>query len=210
MPGCDPDRQGVHSIRVRINPARMPTVVQAYVQQALAAVVACYADIGLAVRYILDAISDCEIAKLFDALRGGIIGWNEFPQANTCNQTINGRLDTDWAPSDWRLWAGLEQHETGHGVGEQHTNGGPMNPSILLLPITWRNTPSFASLKRKFGGEPINVPGPGPGPGPAPSQRVFLRANAAGSVIDVVARGEFTAKKDEVIDRFRLSPFESV
>jgi hypothetical protein len=170
--GCDPDRKGVHSIRVRIDPANMPATIRGYHVQALEAVVKCYAEIGLAVRYILDATSDCEIAKRFQGLAGGVIGWNEFPSPNTCDQTINGRLDTGYAPSNWQLWAGLEQHETGHGVGEEHTRGGPMNPSILLLPITWIGTPSFASLARSFGGKPIIAPEPPPpGPGPTPPGR---------------------------------------
>ena len=169
MPGCDPDRQGVHSIRVRIDPANMPSTIRAYHERALAEVVKAYAEIGIAVRYILAASGDCEIAKRFESLAGSVIGWNEFPSSDTCQQEISGRLDTGYAPSNWLLWANLECHETGHGVGLQHTRGSIMNPSILLVePMTWVGTPSYSTLKRYFGGEPIAAPGPGPGPIPVP------------------------------------------
>lgn len=160
-PSCDPERTGVNSLRVRINPARMPSTIAAYQEKALAAVVAAYAEMGCAVRYIMAATGDCEILKAFESLGGSVIGWNEFPQGDTCNQTIDGRLDTGYAPSDYRLWANLECHETGHGVGAQHTRGSIMNPSILLVwPLTWRGSPSESSFVRWFGGVPLTPPVP--------------------------------------------------
>lgn len=170
-PSCDPDRPGVNSFRVRINTSRIPSTVQGYFDKALKAVVECYAEVGCALRYITGASGDCEIEKRFEALSGSVIGWNEFPQPNTCNQTISGRLDTGYAPSDYRYWANLEAHETGHGVGLQHTRGHIMNPSILLIwPLSWKGGPSEASMNRYFGGLPIPVPGdPVPPPlGPVP------------------------------------------
>ncbi len=163
--GCDPTRRGVHSIRVRIDPARMPSAVKAYHVQALAEVTKAYAEIGLAVRYIMDAASECEIMKRFESLGGSVIGWNTFPDFGTCNR-IEGRLDSSYAPS-WLMWANLECHETGHGVGLEHTRGSIMNPSILLVdPLTWVGTPSYPNLKKWFGGEPLvpTVPPPGPAP----------------------------------------------
>lgn len=160
-PSCDPEREGVNSFRVRIDPAKMPSAIKSYSQKALDAVVAAYAEMGCAVRYILAASGDCEIAKRFENLAGSVIGWNEFPQPNTCRQTINGRLDTGYIPNDYRYWANLECHETGHGVGLQHTRGSIMNPSILLVwPLTWKGSPSEASMRRYFGGEPLNPPTP--------------------------------------------------
>lgn len=170
-PACDPDATGLpHSFRVRIDPARMPSTIQGYHVQALKAVVDCYAEIGCALRYVLNAAGDCEIAKLFQNLAGSVIGWNEFPRGDTCNQTINGRLDTGYAPSDYRYWANLEAHETGHGVGLQHTRGHIMNPSILLIwPLTWRGGPSESTMRRYFGGEPIGPTTPPPPPPPPPT-----------------------------------------
>lgn len=155
VPGCDPTRTGVHSIRVGINTSAAPAKVKAYLAEALALASACYAEMGLAVRYVLDGPDKVEIAKRFESLSGSVIGWNEFPRPGTCNQTINGRLDTGFTP-DVRLWANLEAHETGHGVGLQHTRGGIMNPSILnVWPLSWKGTPSEATMRRYFGGEPL-------------------------------------------------------
>ena len=170
-PACDPDATGLpHSFRVRIaNPERMPSNWARSKNEIFKAVVDCYAEIGCALRYLFAASGDCEILKLFQGLSGSVIGWNEFPSANTCNQTINGRLDTGYDPSDWRYQANLEAHETGHGVGLQHTRGHIMNPSILLVwPLTWRGGPSESTMRRYFGGEPIK-PTPPPPPPPPPS-----------------------------------------
>lgn len=205
MPGCDPDRQGVHSIRVRIDPARMPSTIAAYHKEALGWVTAAYAEIGVAVRYLMSASGDCEIAKRFEGLAGGVIGWNEFPSSNTCNQTINGRLDTGYAPNDGgKLWANLECHETGHGVGLQHTRGHIMNPSILLIwPLSWKGGPSFSTLQRYFGGEPIAAPVPDPVPGD-PAHKVFIRTQSGAN--EVVAQSDFSAKKGDVLGRYIYVP----
>jgi hypothetical protein len=167
--GCDPERKGMHSIRVRINPARAPANVLSYKDAALKAVVDAYADIGLSVRYLWEAEATAEITKEFANLRGGVIGINYFPQPNNCSR-ITGQLSTSYAPNDGgKLWANLECHETGHGVGLQHTRGHIMNPSILLVwPLTWRGSPSESTVKRYFGGEPI-TPTPDDPTKPPPS-----------------------------------------
>lgn len=152
--GCDPTRTDTHSIRVGIDTSRCPAKIKAYLDEALMHCSAAYAEIGLAVRYVLDG-SKAEIVKKFEPLQGSVIGWNEFPQRGTCNQEVQGRLDTDFQP-EMNLWSNLETHETGHGVALEHTNGGIMNPSILLVwPLTWKGDPSFNTLKGYFGGEPL-------------------------------------------------------
>lgn len=169
-PSCDPEQEGVHSLRVRIDTTRIPSVVRSYFIKSLEAVVAAYREIGCGLRYIDAGSGDCEILKRFESLSGSVIGWNEFPTPNTCNQTINGRLDTGYTPGNWLYWANLECHETGHGVGLQHTRGSIMNPSILLVdPLTWIGSPSYPTLKRYFGGEPIQPPAP-PTPNPQPAE----------------------------------------
>lgn len=165
-PGCDPQGPTAnHSIRVAIDTTRAPGTVKAYLDKALAENVKAYAEVGLAVRYLLHTGTgpDAEIDKKFEPLGGSTIGYNYFPSPNTCNR-ITGRFSTSYAPSDWRLWANLECHETGHGVGLQHGNGGIMNASILLVwPMTWVGTYSFPALKRYFGGVPIaGTPTPTP------------------------------------------------
>jgi hypothetical protein len=165
--GCDPERRGVHSIRIRIHPAGAPAHVVAYKDTALKAVSEAYADIGLAVRYLWSAQGACEIAKSFAHLRGGVIGINYFPVGG-CTP-ITGQLSASYAPHDGgKLWANLECHETGHGVGLQHTRGHIMNPSIVLVwPLSWRGSPSLPALTRYFGGKPLVDRAP-PTPAPAP------------------------------------------
>lgn len=158
-PSCDPERTGVNSFRVRIDPTNMPSTIKEYIDKALEAVVGAYAEMGCAVRYILAASGDCEIAKRFENIPGSVIGYNYFPQPDTCNQTITGRLDTGYTPSDYRYFANLECHETGHGVGLQHTRGHIMNPSILLVwPLSWKGGPSESTMRSFFGGVPISTP----------------------------------------------------
>ena len=211
-PSCDPERTGVNSFRVRIDPSRMPSTINGYHKQALDAVVAAYAEMGCALRYIMAASGDCEIAKLFQSLAGSVIGWNEFPDPGTCNQTINGRLDTGYAPSDYRYWANLECHETGHGVGLQHTRGHIMNPSILLVwPLSWKGGPSEASMRRYFGGEPLLPPGPAPVPAhPSVTGSLFGEQFAGGFVIrgDVQFDGKwkYVAAPDGVGNKYKLVP----
>lgn len=177
--GCDPDAlvKGVHSIRVRINPAGATSVQKAYLAQCCAAVSESYRDMGILVRYIFDANSAAEIIKLFANLLGSVIGWNEFVSPNSCRQ-IEGRLDIGFSPSNWKQFAGLEGHETGHGVGLYHTRGGRMNSSMLQddNPATWRGDTSEAALKKLYGGIPVIIgPTPDPQPDPIPgSRRVYM------------------------------------
>lgn len=153
--GCDPNRLGVHSMRVRIDTRGAPARVMGYLDQALAASTACYAEMGLSVRYILDATSAAELRKTFRRLGRGIIGYTYFPTPGTCNR-ISGSLSSTWAPQDFRLWAWLETHETGHGCGLNHTRGGIMNPtSTLVWPLTFIGDPSEARMRRFFGGVPL-------------------------------------------------------
>lgn len=174
VPGCDPtvpSGDTIHSIRIGLDIAKCPATIKAYLDQALAECVKAYAEVGILVRYIqhTGTTPECEIDKKFQSLGGSVIGWNEFPNPGTCRQRINGRLDTGYAPSNWLLWANLECHETGHGVGLQHGRGSIMNPSIVLVdPMTWVGTYSFANLKKWFGGVPVGPVDPPPPPPPPP------------------------------------------
>ena len=156
-PGCDLTdpriiNKNEFSIRVNLDTSRIPSRIKEYLNQALEACVECYRLIGIRLRYVLDGNpNESEISKKFESLGGSVIGWNEFPNSNTCNQTIDGRLDTGYTPSDWRYFANLETHETGHGVGLEHTRGGIMNPSILLIwPLTFVGDPSYNAIKRMY------------------------------------------------------------
>lgn len=184
--GCDPQRPGVHSMRVRINPAGAPQKVKDYMAQALDACVKCSAEMGMAKRYILDADSPAELTKTFDRLGGSVIGWNYFPNPGTCNR-ITGKLSNSYAPT-YQLWANLEEHETGHGYGLNHTRGHIMNPSIVLVwPLTWKGGPSEAKMRDYFGGEPVDpVPGPEPSKHPSFTGSIHTETFSGGIAI----RGE--------------------
>lgn len=155
--GCDPEHKGGHSIRVGINTSNASSTVKNYLDKCAAECVKAYAEVGLRVRYIFDTktVVDCEIQKEFERLSGNVIGWNYFPTPNSCRR-ITGRLSSSYAPSDWRMFANLKCHETGHGVGLNHGRGSIMNASILLVwPMTFVGTYSFPNLERWFGGKPI-------------------------------------------------------
>jgi hypothetical protein len=187
--GCDPENKGIHSIRVRINPSGAPSNVVGYREKALEAVVASYADIGISVRYLWDSNSAAEITKTFTRLGGGTLGVNYFPRGG-CS-VITGVLNTTYGPADWRWWAELEGHETGHGVGLPHTRGGRMNPSILLTTNTasWRGDPSEPLLRRLYGGQPI--PGrPNPKPDePQPGPTADAEFTLGGVVYEIRKKG---------------------
>lgn len=153
--GCDPERQDAHSMRIRINTSGAPAAVVAYLKDALDACALCSAELGLAKRYIIDDNNAvAELTKTFVRLGGGTIGINYFNTPNTCNR-ITGVFSNSYAPS-WKLWANLEEHETGHGCGFNHTRGHIMNPSIVLVwPLSWIGSPTEAQFRRVFGGKKI-------------------------------------------------------
>lgn len=207
--GCDPLAavKNVHAIRVRIDPTRATSTQKAYLQQACDAAAESYRDMGILVRYILtDPSIAAEIVKWFENLLGGVIGWNEFVSPGRCSQ-IEGRLDIGYSPSDWWMFAELEGHETGHGLGLSHTRGGRMNPSIIRTPNvrSWRGDPSEAALRRMYGGEPIILPTPGPSPIPPPpgGQKIVIENSPGMAVAQRVrALQPFTAAKDEILGEF--------
>ncbi len=157
--GCDPERTDVHSIRVNVNTSRRPATITEYFDKAVEAAIACAAEIGIAGRIILDGDAQkAEIEVKWENIPGGVIGYQYFPQPNTCRQTTSGRLDTAYQPSSWKMFATLFVHEHfGHGIGFQHTRGGIMNPSILSVPLSYVNDPAYSQAQRMYGGQPIPV-----------------------------------------------------
>jgi hypothetical protein len=198
--GCDPEKKGTHSIRVSIDTSNAPGAVKLYLEQALHAAQVCFGEMGLNVRYILDGEKG-EINKKFENLSGTVIGWNYYPVPNTCTK-IEGRYDSQYDP-DWKLWANLEVHETGHGVGLPHTRGSIMNPSILLTwPLTWKGSPSEPAIRGFFGGEPVGPMPPAPPEPPSPDWNYIVEMVGEFAGKPVTVRGTMKGQPGGV---FRLN-----
>lgn len=171
--GCDPKRPEGHSIRIAVNTRGINDHWRERLPGVLKAAEEISASIGLVVRHIIDGDEDKEQSISFGTIRGGVIGWNYLPQANTCQQVLEGKIDTSYQPSDPIFNALLWIHEShGHGVGLPHTRGGIMNPSILKTPVSWKDDPSFARLRRFYGGIPIAGGPKPPTPLPVPTPGV--------------------------------------
>ena len=82
-------------------------------------------------------------------------------------------------------------HENGHNWNLEHRSGNIMNPSILRTPTYWVKREggaityqdnSYPTLKRFFGGEPIDQPTPPPPPPPTSGKvRVVVDVDDTGS-----------------------------
>lgn len=123
-----------------------------------------------------------------------MIGFAYFPIPNSCNQVVKCRLDNSWNPQNHKMHAVLHTHEyKGHSDGLEHTRGGVLNPSILLIdPLTWKGDPHERTKKRFYGGEPIEPTDP-VDPPPTPTNLLML--------------GTLTAKLNGVeLDEFVVVP----
>lgn len=173
IPGCnlaDSDRDKVHSVRINLRTSGMQ-LSQSYLDKCIEAAQRCYEEMGVRGVYILNGDPrEAEMDIRFEHLRGSVIGWNQFPTPGTCNQVIDGRLDIGYTPSNWLWFANLMVHEhLGHGAGLNHTRGGIMNPSIVLVdPLSYRGDTSERTMRRYFGGVDVGPTPGGPGPEPDP------------------------------------------
>jgi hypothetical protein len=167
-PSCDPERPGVHSVRVSVLTAGFSGHQKQLMRQVLKMVEDCEAEMGQSVRHILDGDpAKAEHDVRGEYIAGGTIGYAYFPQPNTCNQVVKARIDNSYNASQYML-ARLYVHEyKGHSDGLQHTRGGLMNASIMQSnsPPSWKGDPHESTKRRYFGGEPLN---PTPTPTPVP------------------------------------------
>jgi hypothetical protein len=175
--GCDPQRPDIHSCVIGIDTRRAGADFLANQDKILQARQACAAEIGVAVRFVINpqSMEGLQQYQVYRPIPGGVIGMNFFPSSNSCGKIPNGSMDSDYDPTDYRLHANLGTHESeGHGFGFNHTFGGIMNPSIVLVwPLTWKGDPSWNVAVRSYGGVPIpggpnDPPPPPPPPGPGP------------------------------------------
>lgn len=170
--GCDPQNPGVHSLVIGIDVTRAPKNYLANQDKILEARRKCAAEIGVSVRYVINpsSMSGLQQYQVFSPGRGSVIGTNYFPQSNSCGKIPNGFLNSNYDPSNWELHANLGVHEgEGHGFGFNHTRGGIMNASIVLVsPVSWKGDPGWSQVIRYYPGKPLAAPIPDPGPGPTP------------------------------------------
>jgi len=168
--GCDSARPDIHSLTIGIDAKNAPSVFTQNQDKILEARRACAAEIGVAVKFVINpaSMTGLQQYQVYRSIPGSVIGMNYFPNANSCGRIPDGSMDSSYNPSDWRLHACLGCHESeGHGFGLNHTNGGTMNPSILLTwPLTWKGDPSWNTVVRYYGGKPIDPPAPPPPPPP--------------------------------------------
>ena len=156
--GCDPQVPNYHSARANVMMGGASAHQKATWAECAKMVEKCLADMGHSIRHVLEGDpKDCEHDVRFQSIAGSTIGFAYFPTPNTCNQTVNARLDNGFNPRATVL-AELYVHEyQGHSIGLQHTRGGIMNPSIgsPQNPPSFKGDPSEATVRRYFGGVAI-------------------------------------------------------
>lgn len=158
---CDPNKPQIHSIKVKIYKNRMPRFLEPHFESRVwPLVIKAYRDIGVD---FVRTEGTPNIDFSWENLQGSTIGLAIVPGGpQRCNSRIWARFDPGYHPRDViNQWARLVAHELGHNMRLGHTNGGIMNPSILSGEFSereWRKDPSFRTLARYFGGEPIDPP----------------------------------------------------
>jgi len=145
-----------HSIKIDVNISTMPAHYGNGVWERIKAKnKEAYGAIGLDIEYVTHGeISQVDLR--WKVLVGSTIGLAEF-NSRSCGDNVFQYIDPGYKAAFDYLVA-LHMHETGHNCNLQHTRGGIMNPSILRVPLDWTNDVSYSTLKRFFGGEPINPP----------------------------------------------------
>lgn len=190
--GCDPDWPNVHSVVTFFDDRNASSSQKGVLTEALKYTEDCEAEIGQHLRHVRppDTYAKPHHHVTFGPIPGSVIGYNYFPRPDTCNQTVQGKIDSTFGASAITL-ANLLTHEyKGHGDGLEHTRGGIMNPSIITInPLSWLGDPSQARKFRFFGGVPIPV-GPTPSPGPTPVP----------TLIELILKGDLKAGSYKVYE----------
>ncbi len=184
-----------------LNKSAMPSKFKdTFDTQILAPVIATYAKIG--VRLIPHTgTGQANIRIAFVPLLGSTIGLAEFNN-RSCNDSVFCHLDTGFAPNE-ATEADLLCHEMGHNMNLNHTRGGVMNASLSSISEFkgWiPSDPSYNTLVRLFGGEPVDNPNPPPPPTPG-SITKSLSVTLTPGTVDVASLAlNFSAGSLEVKD----------
>lgn len=173
---CVPDDfPNNHAITIAWDTSRLPSFLQGSFDQVWHNTYQSYAEVGLALKRE-DGNGQANIRCRFTVpqsesgnLRGNWIGlaivaWSGIQ----CSQSNWALFSERYQPRNVvSEWTSLVKHEIGHGVGLPHSRGGVMNPSIVNgLPVSWRGDPSWSTLARWYGGEPIETDQQPPPPVP--------------------------------------------
>lgn len=185
-------------VKYHIDESAMPSAIRDRWPTILSSCVNAYAKVGLKMIRV-DSAGQANIRVWWTRLAGSTIGIAQF-NSQSCGDSVTCRLDTGYTG----YVAGLLLHEWGHNMNLEHTRGGVMNPSITPdpTPFEWHtNDPSYPTLVRLFGGEPIPTDEPPPGPGPVPSTGITFRPPPGPwEIVDV--NGKVLGKKNVVITDF--------
>jgi hypothetical protein len=209
---CDPQRPAdAHSVVIGIDIKNAPSVFLAHQKEILDARIACAAEIGVYVRFVINptTMDGLQQYQVYRNIPGGVIGMNYFPNSNSCGKIPNGSMDSSYNPSNWQLHANLGCHESeGHGFGFEHTRGGIMNPSIVLVwPLSWKGDTGWSQASQYYPAVPLTpIPGPGPGPGPTPSLTNLILEAVPGGSFHAKAKRDFTAKAGDIVQKFFIAP----
>lgn len=203
---------GVHTVKISYDFSNAPSNVKSWEQELKTRSQAGVAAVGVRVIEVPVGDPGAQIRVSWRSLAGSTIGLAEFNNG-TCSDSVFCYLDPNYAP-DLEMVLILLMHENGHNWNLEHSSGFIMNPSILRVRPAWvvwsgssieYQDVRYPKLKGFFGGLPL-TPDPGPGPGPTPGIKLFMRATANGSILEAIAKSDFSAKKDEIVQRFTLFP----
>lgn len=174
-----------------MNPGSCPSHLKPVFEEVKKRVSAAYAELGLRLIWD-DNANNPEIEFSFVSNSSGWIGLALIGNGVRCGQTIWCRYLASYRGQDVaREWTTLIKHELGHNCGLQHSRGGVMNPSIVPgLGISWKGDPHYETLVRKFGGQPVDIPGPGPGPQP-PKGEVIIGGSLAVTIPENIQPGTY-------------------
>lgn len=156
-------------IKAHVSKGGMPSAIVAKWPEIVHKVFTAYKQVGGNLIETLDK-EEAQILIFFGSFFGSTIGIAEF-NSQSCSDVVTCKLSSSYVGHN----AGLLKHEVGHNFNLGHERGGTMNPSILIeidnINYRWMpSDPSYKTLKKYLGGEPIDdFPPDFPPPPPTPN-----------------------------------------
>ena len=171
--------QGVHEVKISYDDSRANSKQREWLPEIKTRSHAAVAAVG--VRLIEVPVGQANIAVSFRPLGGSTIGLAEF-NSGQCGSRVFCYLNPNYSPNIDQVLV-LLLHENGHNWNLDHRSGNIMNPSILSVKPAWIERDasgrvtyqdnSYPTLKKYFGGDPLDPPAP---PGP-PIGKGYIRFN---------------------------------